>query len=305
MALQSMKTLLRHAENNNYAVGYFEAWDLYSILGVIDAAEKMRSPVIIGFNGGFLGNMHRKKPVNIYHYGSLGRAICEHSDVPASLILNEADNVELLIKGLKAGFSVIMHDHESCTPEESLAINKYLVRVAHSQDAEVEAEIGQLPAANAAEKTITAGENTDPDEAVAFVRETGVDALAVAVGNVHMLEGESKSSLDLSLIDRIKGKVDIPLVLHGGTGIEETILKEGITRGISKINVGTALRRIYIDTLKDFFEKEDVEQLDLNEVTSMGGDLDMMTRCRVNIEDAVCRFIELFGSSGQVEKVKT
>lgn len=299
MAICSMKRILQHAEKNRYAVGYFEAWDLYSILGVIDAAEEMQSPVIIGFNGGFLGNKQRRKPENIYHYGSLGKAICEQAEVPAALILNEATDVNLLIKGLKAGFSVIMHDHESCTPEESLEINKYLVRVAHSQDAEVEAELGRLPSADVSNNSVSPGEETDPEEARDFVMQTGVDALAIAVGNVHMLEGGNKSSLNLGLIDRIRGKVSVPLVLHGGTGIEESVLKEAIARGITKINVGTVLRRIYIDTLKEYFQKEDVDKIDPNEVTSTGGGRDMMTQARGNIREEVCRFMDVFGSSGR------
>ena len=103
MPMVSMKKILQHAEQNRYAVGYFESWDLYSILGVIDAAEKMGSPVIIGFNGGFIGNKEREKPENIYHYGGLGIALCEQTEVPAALILNEATDVDLLVKGLKAG----------------------------------------------------------------------------------------------------------------------------------------------------------------------------------------------------------
>lgn len=304
MAICSMKRILQHAEKNRYAVGYFEAWDLYSILGVVDAAEEMQSPVIIGFNGGFLGNKQRRKPENIYHYGSLGKAICEQAEVPAALILNEATDVNLLIKGLKAGFSVIMHDHESCTPEESLEINKYLVRVAHSQDAEVEAELGRLPSADVSNNTVSSGKETDPDEAGDFVRQTGVDALAIAVGNVHMLEGKSKSSLNLGLIDRIRDKVKVPLVLHGGTGIDESVLKEAIARGITKINVGTVLRRIYIDTLKEYFQREDVDKLDPNEVTSSGGGRDMMTQARGNIRREVCRFMDVFGSSGRAGDIR-
>lgn len=301
MPLVSMSSLLAHATKNKYAVGYFESWDMHSLLGVMDAAEKMRSPVIVGFNGGFIGNTERETTENIYHYGGLGTAVCAHSSVPAALILNEAENVPLLIKGLKAGFNVIMHDHECCSLEESLSINKYLVRTAHAQDAEVEAELGQLPAADVSTNTISEGIKTDPEEAAHFIQETGVDALAVAVGNVHMLEGERKSMLDLDLIESIRKRVAIPLVIHGGTGIDETHLKDSIRAGISKINVGTVLRRALIDTLKRYFEEEPVDRLDPNEITSKGGRRDVLVRARKNICAEVCRFMDIFGSENKAK----
>ena len=299
MPLVSMSSLLSHAEKNSYAVGYFESWDLYSLLGVMDAAEKMHSPVIVGFNGGFLGSGGREIPENIYHYAGLGLAVCHHASVPAALMLNEAENVPLLVKGLKAGFNTIMHDHECCTFEESLVINKYLVRTAHAQDAEVEAEIGLLPAADVSTDTISEGKDTDPEEADYFVRETGVDALAVAVGNVHMLEGGKKSMLDLNLISAIRKRISIPLVIHGGTGIDESHLRDCIRAGISKINVGTALRRTFIDTLKLYFSEENVDKLDPNEVTSKGGSMDMLVRARKNITCEVCRFMNILGSENK------
>lgn len=299
MPLVSMRSLLTHAEKNKYAVGYFESWDMHSLLGVMDAAEKMRSPVIVGFNGGFIGSGEREIPENIYHYAGLGLAVCAHASVPAALILNEAESVPLLIKGLKAGFNVIMHDHESCSFEESLAINKYLVRTAHAQDAEVEAEIGQLPAADVSTNTISEGFNTDPEKAVNFIRETDIDALAVAVGNVHMLEGRKKSMLDLNLIEELRKRISIPLVIHGGTGIDENHLKDSISAGISKVNVGTVLRRALIDTLKQYFEEESVDRLDPNEATSKGGNKDMLVRARKNICAEVCRFMNIFGSENK------
>ena len=296
MALVPMSRLLKHARRHAYAVGYFESWNMESILGVIDAAEQMESPVIIGFNGGFIGHEDRIVKENIYYYAGLGRAVAAYAKVPVAFIFNEADDVPLLIKALKAGFNVIMHDHESCTFEESLEINKYLVRVAHAQDAEVEAEIGLLPAADVATNTMTAGEHTDPDEAEDFVRQTNVDALAIAVGNVHMLEGEKKASLDLGLIEKLSKKVSVPLVLHGGTGVDEKDLKDAIKLGIAKVNVGTILRRTFIDKLKSYYLSREVDTLDPNEVTSKGGEMDMLVSARRAITDEVNRMMNLFGS---------
>ena len=301
MALYPMSSLLAHARDHRYAVGYFEAWNLESVLAVKDAAEELDSPVIIGFNGGFMGNPARRIPENVRHYAALGRSIAEASAVPMSLILNEADDVELLVDGLKAGFNVVMHNHERCNVQKSIEINRYLAATAHAMGAEVEAELGELPVADARTNIVTEGQVTDPQEAVRFVEQTGVDALAVAVGNVHMLEGR-KAVLDLELVATLAAKVPVPLVLHGGTGIEDEELREAISIGIAKINIGTLLRRTFVNSLRRYFEERDVEALDLNEVTSTGGRDDLLVEARTSMSKEIRRLIKVFGSAGMASR---
>jgi ketose-bisphosphate aldolase len=301
MPLVPMSRLLSHAQRHRYAVGYFEAWNMESILAVKDAAEEADSPVILGFNGGFLSNPKRRIEENVFHYGSLGRAVADQAKVPVALILNEADQVPLLIKGLHAGFNVIMHDHQTCSHEEALAINQYLARTAHAMDAEVEAEIGELPVLDLKTESLSPGRKTDPQLAASFVEQTGIDALAVAVGNVHMLEGR-KASLDLQLIHELRRRVKVPLVLHGGTGIESASLKEAIQAGISKINVGTLLRRAFMNALRKYFEEHELKSLDPGEATSTGGRQDMLTAARQAVAAEVRKLMELFGSAGMASR---
>jgi ketose-bisphosphate aldolase len=294
MPLVEMTALLAHALKNGYAVGYFEAWNLESLLAVREAAEKAGSPVIIGFNGKFLGNPARTLKEDIHVYGAMGRAVAARSPVPMSFILNEADNVGLLLEGLDAGFNVIMH--EGCALDKSTAINKQLVKAAHARGAAVEAELGELPHAETGR--LSGGVRTDPEEARAFVEATGVDALAVSVGNVHILEGRT-SSLDLELITALRRRVPVPLVLHGGTGIAPQDLKKAIGLGVCKINVGTILRRTFINSLRDFLQNNDVDRLDPGEVTSTGGSQDMMIRARARVAEEVARLMAVFGSTGR------
>jgi ketose-bisphosphate aldolase len=301
MALHPMSRLLTHARDHRYAVGYFEAGNLESVLAAKDAAEELDSPVIIGFNGGFIGNPARKVPENVRHYGALGRAIAEAASVPMSLILNEADDVQLLVDALEAGFNVVMHDHERCTVAESMEINRYLATTAHAVGAEVEAELGELPAADSRTHRVTEGQTTDPDEAVRFVEQTGVDALAVAVGNIHMLEGR-KAALDLELVRELADRVPVPLVLHGGTGIDDEELRQAILLGIAKINVGTLLRRTFINSLRSYFHGRDVDCLDLNEVTSTGGRDDMLVATRAAMCREIARLMKVFGSDGMASR---
>jgi ketose-bisphosphate aldolase len=293
-----LTVLLAHAREHGYAVGYFESWNLESLLAVKDAAEAARSPVIIGFNGGFLGNRNRRVAENIQIYGGLGRTVAEQATVPVSLILNEALDPALLRAGLKAGFNVVMHDHAGCSLEEATRINASLVRDAHAVGAAVEAEIGELPMADARGTIVSEGAKTDPEEALRFVADTGVDALAVAVGNVHILEGR-KSNLDFDLLSELSRRVPVPLVLHGGTGIDPDELRKAIRGGVCKINVGTVLRRRYINSLKRWFIDNDADLLDPGEVTSTGGDNDMLTAARAEVAEEVTALIRLFGSENQ------
>ena len=297
MPLVPMSRLLRHARAHRYAVGYFESWNLESVLAVKDAAEQADSPVILGFNGGFLEDGRRRTGEDIYHYGALGRAIAERARVPAALILNEARQVPTLVRGLHAGFNVVMHDHEGSSLEESLAVNQYLVRTAHAMGAEVEAEIGELPAHDMKSDRTTAGRKTDPQAAADFVRLAGVDALAVAVGNVHMLEGRT-APLDLELIRTLRERVEVPLVLHGGTGIERAALQEAIRLGISKVNVGTILRRTFINALNGYFHDHDAKTVDPNEGTSTGSPENLLLTARGAVAAEVVRLIGVFGSAG-------
>lgn len=298
MPLTDMRELLAHARRHGYAAGYFEAWNLESLLAVKDAAESTGSPVIIGFNGKFLGNRARRVRESIHVYGAMGRAVAEQSSVPMSFILNEADDPGLLREGLRAGFNVIMHDHEGCSFEESVRINAGLVAAAREAGASVEAEIGELPSGAGNGTVASGGRQTDAEEAVRFVERTGVDALAVAVGNVHVLEG-GKARLDMELIRKLGSRLSVPLVLHGGTGIDEADLKQAIRLGICKINVGTLLRRTFVNALRDYLAAHDTDRLDPGEMTSTGGNQDMLAEARARVASEVARLMTSFASAGK------
>lgn len=293
---------MRHALANKYAVGYFEAWNMESILAVMDAAEQTNSPVVIGFGGQFLGSKKRKVKENIYHYGDLGKAIAQHSKVPVALLLNEAHEVSLLMDGLKSGFNAIMIEGNGMPIHESIEINKYLVRTAHYFGADVEAEVGKLPDSDISDGTINGGEKTNVDEAIYFVKETAVDALAVAVGNVHLLENK-KAELDFELITTLRKKISVPLVLHGGTGIAFEDLKEAIRLGMCKVNVGTALKRAYLDYIQSYLSDHHVEKMDPHNVIGRGGEEDMLCGAREAIMDVILDFMKVLGCENKAKLI--
>jgi ketose-bisphosphate aldolase len=300
MPLVPMRSLLEQALSRHYAVGYFESWNLESLLSVIHAAEKMKSPVIIGFGGIFLGNPERSYAENILHYGALGQIVAQESAVPVALLLNETNQVALLIRGLKAGFNAIMYQDPAKSFEETISINQYLVRTAHYLGAAVEAEVGELPHADIANRTVCGGSQTDPDQASFFVRQTGIDALAVAVGNVHLQENE-KSPLNFGLIERILGQVRIPLVLHGGTGIAADDLKEAIRLGVCKVNVGTSLKRTCLNYLRDRLGREEFSHINPHQLIGQGGPDDLFTGARDLMTEEITRYIQVFGSEGMAD----
>ena len=291
-----------HALRNRYAVGYFEAWNMESILAVVDAAERTCSPVIIGFGGQFIGSKQRTIKENIYHYGYLGKAIAEYAKIPVALLLNEAHDIPMLINGLRAGFNAIMYEAQHKPLHELIEINQYLVKTAHYCGVEVEAEVGELPDSDIATHTINGGKKTDPDEAEYFVKATGVDALAVSVGNVHLLEGE-KAELDFELIKTLRRRIRIPLVLHGGTGVSPENLQEAIGLGMCKVNVGTILKRAFIEYIESYLKLHEVQKINPHEIIGIGGDKDLLCGARKAVTEEVIKFIHLLGCENKAKLI--
>ena len=298
--IYSMKALMNHAEKNKYAVGYFEAFNMDSMLAVLDAAEKTDSPVIIGFGGQFIGSKKRAVKENVYHYGALAAEAAKRSKVPCAVILNEADDIDMVYQGMNAGFNAVMYQTPGEDFEDTVRITREISKIAHYLNIDVESEVGELPRADIKYDTQTIGSNTDVEQAKYFVRETGIDALAVAIGNVHLLEGKT-ATLDYELLKKLHSEISVPLVLHGGTGVSVEDMRKAIAFGISKVNVGTVLKRDYINALKQYYGSYDLENMDPHSIIGRGGSDDILSVGRAAISDKVSEFIEMFGSSGMAK----
>ena len=298
MAIVSMKRLLKHARENHYLIGYFEAFNMDALLGVLDAAEDLDSPVIIGFGGQFIGSPKRGGRENIYNYGALAREAAKRSRVPAAVLLNEADSEDMIYNGIYAGFNAVMYQKKGEDYERTKNITREICKIAHMLNIDVEGEVGELASADISTGTLSPGTKTDLVKAARFVEETGVDALAVAVGNIHLLE-DGKSSIDYELLGLLSRKIQVPLVLHGGTGISKEGLKRAADLGVSKINVGTALKRAYIEAVSKYYRENDVAKIDPHVTIGWGGADDMITRGRAAIADKTSEFISIFGSAGK------
>jgi ketose-bisphosphate aldolase len=293
MPLTPISDLVQHARAHRYALGYFESWNLESLQGVLDAAEATRSPVIIGFNGEFLSHPDRKLPERLWCYAELGKGAAAGATVPCGLIFNECPNDAWVRNAVLAGFNLVMPADAAASDKEYARRVAELTEFAHRHGVAVEAEVGHLPSGTNGREH--GSHLTDPELAARFVQETGVDLLAVSVGNVHVLiKGEQ--DLDLERLSQICRRVAKPLVLHGGTGIGATSLREAIALGVAKVNYGTYLKQRYLTALRTSVA---VKEDNPHELLGIGGDRDVMIAGRVAVRDAVLERIGLLGCCGK------
>lgn len=251
MPIVPMRELLRNAIENGYAVGYFESWDQYSLEAVVEAAEDARSPVIIGF-GGMMTDRDWMESGGLELFAAMGRTAAENSKIPVSFILNEIWSIEIALQGLELGMNAVMLDTGDMPLEDNIRLTRKLVKLAHAIGADVEGECGQL--ADASTETVNHTMFTNPLEAARYVQETGVDILSVAVGNVHILT-KGHSSINFELLAEIHKATNVPLAIHGGTGFPDEAVETAINLGVAKFNVGTIMKKIYLENLHMAFQE--------------------------------------------------
>jgi len=228
--------LLAGAERGGYAVPGFNVSNLEMALGVVAAAELLRAPIFLQFN-----------PANLDHAGGVevaagfGRALAERATVPVALHLDHAPSVSLVRQAIRAGFSSLMFDGSTFSLERNRRETMEAYAAAQEARLPLEAELGHVGGREAGVRT-SEMVLTDPEVAAAFVRETRVDSLAVSVGTAHGLAGEVR--LDLVRELRIATR-QLPLVLHGGSGVSPHDLREAVSAGIRKVNIGTEVHAAF------------------------------------------------------------
>ena len=292
MPLTSMKEMLDDARKGRYAVCYCESWNLESLQAVVEAAEAEKSPIIAGFNGGFLLRSGQTTLEQLGYYASL-RAALARAKVPVTFLLNESDSLTQIEHGIDLGFDAVMPENEELPKEQYLRLVKQVVEKAHAKGVSVEAQVGHLADASGG----TVAEPTEPEAARAFVNATQIDALGVAVGNVHILTS-GKKSLDLAVLARIQAAVEIPLVLHGGTGIPLELAPLCVQLGVAKVNFGTGLKQAYLAAIRETLTKYK-EPMSPHPFLGMGGENDIMVAGREAVKAEVVKLLRAFGSSGK------
>jgi len=295
MPLRPAMELIARAKAEGYAVGYFESWNLESLQGVIDAAEESRSPILIGFNGEFLSSSGRLTSERLSWYAGLGRAAAASAKVPCGLILNECSNDGWIRQAVDLGFSLVMPDDAGAAPDDFARRVAELVRYAHGHGAAVEAEVGRLPCGASGRVSDTGAGQTDPAEAARFVHATGIDVLALSVGNVHiMLRGSQ--GLDIGHLAAVRERVAIPFDLHGGTGITSDSLHEAIRLGVAKVCYGTYVKQRYLRALRKTLGSEEPNP---HKCLGYGGAGDVLVAGRLAVKEAVLERIGWLGCCGK------
>ena len=232
MPLVNMKDLLLEAKKGGYAVGSFSIANMEMILGVIKAAEETKSPIILQIAQVRLNH----SPLHII--GPTMIAAAKNAKVPVAVHLDHGTTLECISQALELGFTSVMFDGSHLPVEENIAMTKKVMNLAKAYGAAVEAEIGCVGGSEDGSVDI-AMRCTSPEQAKHFWEETNVDALAIAIGNAHGFYKEAPE-LRFDILEKVRDAVDVPLVLHGGTGIEREDFIRCHQSGIKKINIATA-----------------------------------------------------------------
>ena len=296
MPLIPMREMLAKSLSGGYAVGYFEAWDQYSLEAVLEAAEESRSPVILGF-GGLMVNQDWFDNGGLQSLAALGRSATERAKVPVTLLLNEVKTYEQIIKGLAWGFNAVMLDTSDLSLEENIAITRKVVEAAHARGADVEGELWRLSEGNDVIKFPAATKKFDLSQAVRYVKETGIDAFSISIGNVHLLT-EGKTKIDFDLLTRLKQAANVPFVIHGGTGFPDEAVLKVIKLGVAKFNVGTILKQIFWSTIRETVDNLPTA-INVQEVIGSHKTTDFLERAKKRVKFEVKRRMEVYGSTGK------
>jgi len=241
MPLVPTADLLHAAVGRRTGLAAFNVIQLETAEALVEAAERTGLPVILQISQNCVAYHGSLEPI-----GAASLALARESTAHVAVHLDHAEDEQLARRAVESGFGSVMFDGSTLDYEHNVAATVRVVEHAHANDVVVEAELGEIGGKDGAHAP---GVRTDPEEARRFVEETGVDALAVAVGSSHAMT-ERTAALDLELIARLRHAVPVPLVLHGSSGVPDETIEQAIRAGITKVNVSTHLNRFFTDAVR-------------------------------------------------------
>ncbi len=286
MSLVSLKDILAPAYSRGYAVGAFNAVDSHFVKAVIGAAVEKNSPVILN-----IAEVHypycipeQMMPMFI--------SMAKNSPVPVAINLDHGLTLDAVNRALRCGFTSVMFDCSKYDFEENIRKSKEIVELCHPKGISVEAELGAVGGEEGGGLVGSVDRSlmTNPEQAERFVQETGIDALAVAIGNSHgKYKGEP--DLDFDLLEKVRNKVSCPLVLHGGSGISDKDFRKAISLGIAKINFYKGMSQVALNSLQQSIQKAGKSYNDYPLI---------MEVVRETVKKTVMEQMDIFGSSNKV-----
>ena len=281
MPLVNMTELLEQAMEGDWAVGSFSVANMEMVMGILRAAEETESPVILQIAEVRL----KHSPLDLI--GPLMVSAAENADVPVAVHFDHGTTIEAIEHALDLGFTSVMIDGSKLNIDENIKITRKVVKLAREYGADVEGEIGSVGGSEDGSEDI-AVHCTSPEQALHFQDETNVDALAVAIGNAHG-NYKQEPKLRFDILEQVRARVDVPLVLHGGTGISPEDFKKCISLGIKKINIATATFDAVEQSVRAAYKDDKIE-----------GYYDLQT---AEVEGAyrnALKHIEIFGCAGKM-----
>ena len=275
--------LLQKAKAEGYAVGAFNLNNMEIAQAIIETAQEEKAPVILQASQGAL------QYAGVDYIAAIARVAAERASVPVSLHLDHGTSFEQNVECIRAGFSSIMFDGSKLPLQENIAITKRICEMAHVVGVSVEGELGQIgKIGDNITKEQLEKMKANPQEAEEFVKQTGVDALAISVGNIHGMRTQ-EAEIDIPRIEKIKKLTNIPLVLHGASGIPNESVKQAIKAGICKINIDTEIRKAFVRGIT-LVLKEDPNGIDPRKI---------LGRAKTEMKEAVRQKIRLFGCNNK------
>jgi len=283
MGLVSVDEILLKAEKEGYAVGAFNANNMEIVQAILAAAEKENAPVIMQASQGAI------KYAGLDFLTGIVELAANSSKVPVALHLDHGTDFDQVVKCIRSGFSSVMYDGSKLPIEENIAITRKVLEIANAIDVSVEAELGKI---GGTEDNVHVSEKeamyTDPEEARYFVEQTGIKSLAIAIGTAHgQYKGEPK--LDFERLAKIKSLVNIPIVLHGSSGVPDESVRQAIKLGVRKVNIDTNIREAFVGEMRRVIA-EKPDEIDPRKI--LGPARDAAT-------EIIRQKMRVFGSSGK------
>lgn len=283
MPLVSSKEWLLKAQREKFAIGAFNANNMEFVEAVVETAEEEKSPVILQISQGAI------KYAGLEMATSMVKVSAELASVPVILHLDHGTDFNQNVRCLRAGFTSLMFDGSALPFDENVKITQKIVEIAHACNIPVEAELGKvLQSKDKVTPEQVEAAMTQPDEAKRFVKLTKCDSLAVALGSVHAMKTR-EAKLDIERLKKIRKIVDIPLVLHGSSGVALDSIREGIENGICKVNVATQLSLAFIKAAGDTYTANPAET-DMRKILLPG---------KQAVKEKIREYIKVFNSSGK------
>lgn len=247
--LYTMKDLLKVAKENQFAVPAFNICSYDMMKAIMEEVETQNAPVILEIHPDEISYLNDE-------FVSAAKEYAHNSKVPVVIHMDHGGSVKDVMRAIRNGYTSVMIDASTQTYEDNKKLTKEVVTLAHDVNVSVEAELGTIGNNGSAEGGSANIIYTDPNQAEEFVEETGIDTLAVAIGTAHGLYPKDMTpKLNIELLKELNERLDIPFVLHGGSGNPDSEVSEAVKYGVAKVNLSSDLKSVFFDALRDILNK--------------------------------------------------